>query len=92
MRLYALFAGESYYASGGWRDFVHVFTDAEEAALVGEELRKPFEIDCAPDDDWSCRSPRPVEWWHVVDLATCQIVLRSVREAYSPVLDGAPWP
>lgn len=35
MKRYALFAGSSYYPSGGWKDFVGSFDTAMEARVPG---------------------------------------------------------
>ena len=59
LKIYALFAGFTYYPSGGWDDFQESWLtlDQAKAAVVKnqEEARDKF-------NRW--------EWWHVVDLAS----------------------
>lgn len=57
---YLLFAGETYYACGGWKDFKDSF-DAEEAAT-----RRGYELVNDPMTYY--------DWYQVVDLLNNKIV------------------
>lgn len=57
---YALFAGSSYYASGGWLDFRGFHPTVHDAIDAGKRL-------CKED-------PNYVEWFHVVDTEQNNIV------------------
>lgn len=46
---YLLFAGSTYYACGGWRDFRGAFESLEEATVVGNQL---IDWDNDGSDDW----------------------------------------
>jgi hypothetical protein len=71
---YALFGGETHYAAGGWNDFKGAFPTAEIATEAGTSAMTP---ERRYGQDWS------VEWWHVVDLATGEIVAESEATAVS---------
>lgn len=63
-----LFAGETYYAKGGFNDFKGFFVDLESAMLVvdanvGDNLY----------DVW--------DWWHIIDSTTLEVVARSGYQA-----------
>lgn len=58
MKRFVLFAGITYYASGGWNDFVADFDDLPSAIASGMETMQ--------SDDW--------RWAHVVDVTTGDIV------------------
>jgi flavin-binding protein dodecin len=59
MKRYLVFAGTSYYASGGWLDFIGSAETLEEAAA--EARRKTDADDC-------------LDWHHIVDAETMTIV------------------
>lgn len=60
MKQYALFAGTVDAASGGWSDFVGAYPTQVLAERTGKRM---------------AREERGEDlWWHVVDLATGQIV------------------
>lgn len=56
MRRYLLFAGASYYASGGWKDFIGSFHAESDARAKAEELVGGDEYRDGAKD-----------WAHVVD-------------------------
>lgn len=56
---YALFAGESCYAIGGWLDFQSMHTSVESAVQAGNALMA---------------NDRIADWFHVVDLEEKKIV------------------
>lgn len=60
MLRYLVFAGQSFYADGGWLDFIGSQSSLADAEATGERVcdGKPF----SPD------------WWHVVDTETAAIV------------------
>jgi hypothetical protein len=58
---YLVFAGLSYYAHGGWRDFIGSFDDLPEANQAG--------LDTMKEDDRACDP-----WYQIVDLTTGQII------------------
>jgi hypothetical protein len=61
MKQYLLFAGMTYYPSGGWKDYVESFDSIEEAEA---RYRADYE------DEY-------YNWYHVVDLHTYEIVKSS---------------
>jgi hypothetical protein len=56
---YALFAGDQYYPSGGWEDFIGAYDSIEAARERAQRER--------------------YEWFHIVDLASAQIVEEGFR-------------
>jgi hypothetical protein len=73
LKRYLLFAGNTHYACGGWRDFKNSFDTVNESEIAGKEL-----ID-----------GRHCEWYHVVDSQGAiakypedQIVAQSSQQAY----------
>lgn len=66
---YLLFAGESYYAKGGFNDFRGSYDTHEEAAQV---LVDNFEGPAS--GTW--------DWWHVIDSSTLEVVDRSSNQAH----------
>lgn len=69
MDRYLLFAGQVYYASGGWRDYRGSFTDLVIAKLRAEELLN--------------NEDAIFDWYHIVDVDSGEIVDQSETEAYS---------
>lgn len=59
MKRYLVFAGDSYYATGGWGDYKGDFDDAKEAVARGKEYEQEHAV---------------IGWWHVVDTYTGTIV------------------
>lgn len=57
MRRYLLFAGCSYYAAGGWLDFIHDFDSAADAIYTAARLLT---------DGWRGGAGDP-DWYQVVD-------------------------
>ena len=70
---YWLFAGECYYAAGGWHDRRGMYDTIAEA--VAEGVRQQTE-------KWRHGLFQVYEWWHVVDIATGKIVAGSALQAY----------
>lgn len=62
--MFLLFGGRTYYADGGWNDYQGSFETAEQAIIEGKSLMKQMEHDVFD-----------VEWFHVVDFETGDIVL-----------------
>jgi hypothetical protein len=80
--MFLLFASpRAFYAAGGWHDFRGAFQTLNEAVQAGTALRVKEEW--MDDDDFT--DAKPVEWWHVVDLSTQQIVAASPQQPH-----GAP--
>ncbi len=71
---YWLFAGDEHYAAGGWHDRRGMYDTIAEAVAEGKRLRRGFA--------WSTRLQDVYEWWHVVDIATGEIVAGSALQAY----------
>jgi len=70
---YWLFAGDEHYAAGGWHDFRGMYNTIAEAVAEGKRQQTA---------EW-CHGPFSVfEWWHVVDIATGEIVAGSALQAY----------
>ena len=70
---YWLFGGECYYAAGGWHDRRGMYNTIAEAVAEGKRQQTA---------EW-CHGPFSVfEWWHVVDIATGDIVAGSALQAY----------
>lgn len=77
--MFVLFgSSRCYYARGGWNDMLAQFKTAEDAiaAVPNWKVRENW----MDDDDFSDASP--IEWWHVVDLASGKIVAGSQSQAY----------
>ena len=73
---YWLFGGECYYAAGGWHDRRGMYDTIAEAVTEGKRQQIA---------EW-CNGPFAVyEWWHVVDIATGEIV--SLAKALKSMLD-----
>lgn len=64
--MYLLFAGSTYYASGGAHDYQAAFPTRDDATAQGEALR----------NDDRC------DWWHVFGLSEQAIVAQSPTQAY----------
>lgn len=75
VKRFALFGGDRYYASGGWRDFIHWYADAAEAAEDSKALEGRL-IVAQRYDNYS------IDWWHVADIETGEIVAKSETEPY----------
>lgn len=84
MKRYLLFGGEYFYARGGWHDSLGDFDLVEDAAAKGRELRAIDEIPSTPF----------VEWWHVIDTETGEIVAGTYQQALGAknLEDGEPNP
>lgn len=61
LKRYLVFAGETYYAAGGWNDFAGSFDTVGDAANHAIEYVERIRFD----------------WWHVVDSATGKKVIIS---------------
>lgn len=73
MTRYVLFAGEHFYAKGGWNDAMGEFDSLEEAVAKAHWLL----TEDIPAD-------RPaLDWWHVVDMETRSVVAGSYYQAHS---------
>jgi hypothetical protein len=63
MKRHLVFAGDYYYPSGGWNDFLKGYDLEEEAISAANSL------DITEDGKY--------DWWHVVDFSTQKIILAS---------------
>lgn len=63
---YLLFGGETYYALGGAHDLIDDFPTLDDARIEGSALLAEGGID----------------WWHVYDTKSKQIVARSTNQAH----------
>ncbi len=70
---YWLFGGECYYAAGGWHDRRGMYDTIAEAAAEGKRQQTA---------EWCNGLFAVYEWWHVVDIATGDIVEGSALQAY----------
>ena len=68
--MFLLFSGKTYYAAGGWHDYVGSYFTLDEAILDGNALLDKTEQSYGDD------------WYHVVDLEKDEIVLHK-GQAYS---------
>jgi hypothetical protein len=75
MKRYLLFAGDNYYPTGGWEDFICDGDSIEELQALrswGKDLYDwELKIDHAR---WLCESSSG-QWLHIVDRDTAEIVL-----------------
>lgn len=74
-RRYVLLGGSSYYAAGGFNDFISSFDTLEEAqneAIRLEELKRMDSID----------------WWHIWDCENNSIVAKGEGTAYGADENG----
>jgi hypothetical protein len=78
MKRYLVFAGDTYYPSGGWNDFQRSFDKLEEAVKAMEYYRDIGDI----YEDNSGHDKK--DWGHVVDTQSMTIV-----ESFPP--DYKPW-
>lgn len=60
---YALFAGSTYYPSGGWNDWRGSFSTIEEALIAGMDSVVHF--------------GSGFDWWHIVDQEAGEIIRES---------------
>lgn len=51
LKRYLLFAGETYYPSGGWMDFIRSFDSKKDAVILARQLKSEGDID----------------WFHIID-------------------------
>jgi len=75
-RRFALLGGQSYYARGGFHDFLSSHDTIEAAVSEARRLSSLRRID-------------EIEWWHVWDCSTNSVVARSDGQAYGASDD---WP
>src|SRR5262245_1785298 len=71
---------DTYYARGGWHDFLGAFTTAELAASAGREWLSRYASAWYEETDdvmW-----QPLEWWQVVDLQTAEVCASSKSQPY----------
>lgn len=84
---YLLFAGKSYYARGGWQDFVGRYETIEAAEQAARDLQAANENErrrIDEDDDNYDDPPIEIEWWHVIDIETGNYVAQH-SSAYGAV-------
>ena len=68
MKRYLVFGGESYYARGGWNDFLVSFDELHQA--------KSF------ISAWKAEDRRTHEWAHIIDSHNWGIVIRTEEIPY----------
>jgi hypothetical protein len=73
MKRFLLFAGEIYYASGGFHDLIGSFDSLEEA------------VSDAENDAPEVSGFR--QWWHVFDLDARKVVAQSEKKPHGAELD-----
>jgi hypothetical protein len=76
MKPFLLFAGDSYYPSGGWGDFQGAFATREEAVAEGERrinLRSGWQQLDGPHEDAR-------DWYNVADALTLEQVAGGHRK------------
>lgn len=78
MNRYLLFSGPSYYANGGWRDFVGDYASADDAVAAGR-------AGCVPDGHGDCSKP---DWWHVVDGESGRVIACEENLNPEEIVDG----
>lgn len=72
---FLLFAGDEFYAQGGWHDFVHAFPTRDEAVATGKGIFNGL-------GDVRYPNVMVIDWWHVVDVDLNRIVAHSDRQAH----------
>jgi hypothetical protein len=90
MKRYLVFAGQCFYASGGWNDFLSAHDDLAEAVqaakvVIGKRLIKGIAL-----GDWDCDETFDAEWYQVVDLVEGRVVDTNVNEYEIGILGGKP--
>lgn len=68
--MYALFTGHNYEENGGFDDLHSTSESKDELLNKAIELSTP-----KPESPWYADA----EWWHIVDLDTCEIVERGTE-------------
>ena len=68
MDKYSLFTGQNYYAMGGANDFCDSGNDLNELIKIATS-----------DNENSIDSD---EWWHIVDVASFEIIIGTESQAY----------
>ncbi len=79
--MYVIFAGDQYYARGGWDDYQDIiFEDIEDAKRYAELITKEL-VDESKDYT-------PKDWSHIVDLNGLYIVARFGTPAHGSPVQG----
>ena len=73
MQRYYLFAGDVYYASGGWHDLQGTYATFIEALRAARAWQEEHGIPSGNDD---------YAWHHIVDSVTGQIVAGTRQQGY----------
>lgn len=68
MKRFLLFAGEKYYAVGGWDDFIAEFDALPQAVAAGEHRITVSDA-----------SSEALDWYHIVDTAVSKKVGTGLR-------------
>jgi hypothetical protein len=79
LRRFILLGGDTYYAAGGFNDFISSHDSLD--AAVDEARRRE-----------SLRSMDAFDWWHVWDCVTNSVVAKSESQAYGASDDGPKLP
>lgn len=78
---YLLFAGECYYATGGYNDFYGSFDYLIDAIKVANQLLAEGDVGVDTDESvyWESRRKNYnyFDWWQIVDSETNRIVMKS---------------
>jgi hypothetical protein len=76
MMRYLLFAGASYYASGGIHDLIDMYETYDEALATASLVmtHRPTK-----ENDWTVRN---YDWWHIYSMDDRRIVAGSKCQAY----------
>lgn len=84
MKRFLVFAGQSYYAAGGWADFRGDFDDIGEATKC---CPLGTEIECRRDDtkdDEEADYAYDIEWRQIVDTQTLKVVHEGSAHSGTP--------
>ena len=79
LRRFILLGGDTYYAAGGFNDFISSHDSLD--AAVDEARRRE-----------SLRSMDAFDWWHVWDCVTNSVVAKSESQAYGASDEGRNCP
>jgi hypothetical protein len=81
--MYLIFGGEGFYASGGGNDYLDRREDKIEAMRLAKTLIGELTVGMdEPRDDGESEQKMTVEWVHVVDSSTMEIVFESETKPY----------
>jgi hypothetical protein len=70
MKRFGLFGGDTYYALGGFNDFIGSYDFLENAVAEGHRRQS---LDYGKDS---------ISWWHVIDIVTMKIMAGTPEQAH----------